>query len=539
MARPSRSRKRQPEFDPSELEDLILVPAVGTGVGSHLIASPQAPDSVSGEFPGGGSAQFSNVDLTTVAVLPQSTVVPTNPPRTETAPGDQSAGNMPTVVMLELSTVGPKATVGASRLDISPQALATATAESNMSTEVMPDLSTVDELTTVDVFAAAAPKPEPDQSTVVRLDRTPVVRSPDLLPQAESVPRSPIANLALWATEAGELVPASRVKRIRFAQDVLNSAEEAVYDTLWAAKPGSRGPHEGDANRVAQAGYDFLMKRTRLSKKTIQRIVDRLIDKGFIEIHEPADIYRRTSTVYRVYSYRSVLDRQSAQGRAYVAKIGPGFVYVYPFQGTTHIPADGAVNVSTVVESIRSTVVTSVPSTGVNHATPTVDQEYPTTVAAPATLKERQIQQDSSTACEALELREMLHAEIGPIDDGAVRQLLSACRSRAGDCTPTEIAYFVRVKLKWVRNLQNPVGFILTAVPRHFENGGHLSIREILRQESAEKARQWRETYDYWKALADDPAQPAAERAEAQRVIGSLEALQGTRPDRRVPPKNA
>ena len=37
MPKGSRSNRRQPAFDPSELEDLIFTPAVGTGVGSHLI----------------------------------------------------------------------------------------------------------------------------------------------------------------------------------------------------------------------------------------------------------------------------------------------------------------------------------------------------------------------------------------------------------------------------------------------------------------------------------------------------------------------
>jgi hypothetical protein len=65
--------------------------------------------------------------------------------------------------------------------------------------------------------------------------------------------------------------------------------------TTGLSAPTGREPY-----RITQAGYDFLMKRTRLSTKTIQRIVDRLIDKGFIDIHEPADIYHRTSTVPRL-----------------------------------------------------------------------------------------------------------------------------------------------------------------------------------------------------------------------------------------------
>src|SRR5579872_3001695 len=36
MARASRSKT--PEFDPSELDDLIMTPAVGSGVGSHLLS---------------------------------------------------------------------------------------------------------------------------------------------------------------------------------------------------------------------------------------------------------------------------------------------------------------------------------------------------------------------------------------------------------------------------------------------------------------------------------------------------------------------
>src|ERR1035441_8760212 len=37
MPRGSRSSRKQPDFDPSELDDLIFSPAVGTGVGSHLM----------------------------------------------------------------------------------------------------------------------------------------------------------------------------------------------------------------------------------------------------------------------------------------------------------------------------------------------------------------------------------------------------------------------------------------------------------------------------------------------------------------------
>jgi hypothetical protein len=108
------------------------------------------------------------------------------------------------------------------------------------------------------------------------------------------------------------------------------------------------------------------------------------------------------------------------------------------------------------------------------------------------------------------------------IDDGAAAQLLRECRTRAGDCTLEEIAYFVGMKLQFVRNVQNPVGFVLTAVPRHFENGGHLSARELLAREAEERRRRWQETYDYWAQIAGDASRPEEERAEARQALDGL-----------------
>src|SRR6185369_213356 len=98
----------------------------------------------------------------------------------------------------------------------------------------------------------------------------------------------------------------------------------------WTARQVQTG--EGESSRVVQAGYDYLGRKTRLAKKTIQRIVAKLIDKDFIAIERPADIYERTSTVYRVFSYKAVLERHVQKGRSHVAKMGPGFSYVRPLQ---------------------------------------------------------------------------------------------------------------------------------------------------------------------------------------------------------------
>lgn len=215
MAKASRSSKKQPAFDPTELSDLIFSPAVGSGVGSHLLE--------------------------------------------------------------EMSTVDRS------------------------------EMTTVDEL----------------HSTTV--DRSPTVVNTNL-PTVDMIP----SPMILWITEQGSVVGQGRVRRIGLATDVINLAEERVYETLWTANslPAEAPGESDDPFRVVEAGYDYLVKRTHFSKRTIQRIVEKLIDKDFIAIERPADIYRRSSTVYRVFSPKIVLDRHARKGRHHVAKLGPGFSYV-------------------------------------------------------------------------------------------------------------------------------------------------------------------------------------------------------------------
>jgi len=247
--RPKRT-KRQLDYDPSELEDLIHTPAVGTGVSSHLLSPSIAKESR---------------DKTTEDTSQETTVVTLS--RT-----DHPLSDVTTVDMSAYS------------IDLTDHP--NETTDPNLTIEV--NLAPHDKLTT----------------------------DPNL---------TPVRWPTLWITEKGDPVPPKKVRRVRLAQDALSASEERVYDVLWAIAPAS---DRLLASRRAQAGYDFLTKKTRFSRKTIQRIIDKLIEKDFIEIEVPADIYSRAATVYRVFGYQAVLDRLAQRQRLQVAKIGPGVVFV-------------------------------------------------------------------------------------------------------------------------------------------------------------------------------------------------------------------
>jgi predicted transcriptional regulator len=403
MARASRSNKKHPDFDPSELEDLIFSPAVGKGVGSHLVTQRPAPDISS--------------DLSTV-------------PRKRPA-----------------------------------------------------------HLTTVDR----------SQEKPVMLPPAEVV-SPPLPETASDEPRR-----NLWITEHGDVISAARVKRIRLAQDAINSAEECVYDTLWNAK--LLQTDERQSARIVQAGYDYLVKRTRLARKTIQRIVAKLIDKDFIEVETRADIYQRASTIYRVFSYKAVLERNIRKGRLYVAKMGPGFAYAKPIDEAGETAGQAvaeAADLTTVVMSDVTTMVETNMTTMVPETTVTVVKNNPTTVVkmSPYLLDTDVLDNTSSSGHR---VREAL-LKFGLVDDDVVKQFVEACRDKAPDATEEEMVSFIEEKGSLIRakesRVYNPIGFLMTAVPKCFSGETLRSYRERRdRQQNLEEARGWEEqaSVDRWR----------------------------------------
>ncbi|MBV9264981.1 MAG: hypothetical protein JO061_02315 [Acidobacteriaceae bacterium] len=432
MARPSRSSKKQPAFDPSELEDLIFSPAVGKGVGSHLVTAPTVVTSSLAPVVTSGSSSAAH--LATVA------------------------GSTSSPATRDMTTVVRPMTSFARR----PRGESPPTAGTTDPTLVTSDVATV---------APATPKARP-----------------------------------LWITEHGDLVSEARVKRIRLAQDVINSAEECVYDTLWNAKLVSTDDRE--SCRLVQAGYDYLVKRTRLARKTIQRIIAKLLEKDFIAIETRADIYQRAPTIYRVFSYKAVLDRHVRKGRLYVAKMGPGFSYARPLDSNTSSVARPAEmsDMTTVARSNMSSVVTGDVSTMVPETTVTVVKNNRSTVVKMSGHLLDTNVLDSTTSSSAYPVVYAALNQLGPIDDDAVVRLVAACRAQAADCTESEIVHFVREKASHIQKresrVHSPIGFLLTAVPKCFSGEVLKKYRnDRMREQESESSREAEEqaSVDRWR----------------------------------------
>lgn len=274
-----------------------------------------------------------------------------------------------------------------------------------------------------------------------------------------------------------------RIIRCRLAQDAHTSAEESLYKVLWEDTT--------PADRTVRIGYAELASRTRLSRKTVGRLLQSLKAKLAIETLDEHRSMELVPKNYRIYSYKEILDRRREAGMEYVIRMN-GILFVT----AAGIPLNGAGKQGT---------------------------ESPVDDLSPG---------DNSSTGDIQIISGQLN-RFWTVDEGAASQLLRSCRSLRPDATAEEIAFFVQEKVALVhanRSITNPTGFVLATVPQCFAGETFLRFRarrnENLRIAAEEAERQGREVAELkeWfrhraESVLADPASSAAQRREAEKDL--------------------
>jgi hypothetical protein len=212
-------------------------------------------------------------------------------------------------------------------------------------------------------------------------------------------------------------------------------------------------------------GYDAIAKAARVSKRNAAAIVQRLIQKGFLEISAPPLTFgARQATVYRVFGYAAVREDQRRRNRVWTIRTGNGIGYAKPL--TMRVDPTSTVDAESAT---------------------TVDAGEPSTVDAastPISIGKNTRQTTSSPVVAEAAAR-------WGLDDDALRRIRNAARERAPDATEEEIAYWIDRKaapLSRRRETTNLTGLLITAVPKAFEGQAFLHWREKYRAERRAEA---------------------------------------------------
>jgi DNA-binding MarR family transcriptional regulator len=373
---------------------------------------------------------------------------------------------------------------------------------------ITPTAETVEDSTPSTVEDMSASTVEPELSSTVEADSSTTVVD-GLASTVQSGGNSPPWQ-QLWVAEgAGGVFTSSRVKEIRQAQDALTHVEEAVYDALWGPKNTRT-----ESYRLCQMGYTDLARRSRVSKRSIQSVIDRLSEKQFIRVETPPDISRRQSTVYRVLGYAAALKQMRDTGRNFVVRTGKGVFYASLLDALA----------PTVEDRPPSTVEDRSPSTVEATSTVTVEAASTSTVEATSThiyLGNTEGRTSSSGNAVAARIVKLM-----PIDDDAVSSLIANCRRNDPKASDDEIGYCAEL---WIRensrntSIRKPVAVLLTAVPKFFQP----PATELSRYRE-QKAREGEQSRELARAVLTDPESSDAEREWARALLNeTVEQTEG------------
>ncbi|MFZ0591871.1 MAG: hypothetical protein WAM39_15505 [Bryobacteraceae bacterium] len=291
------------------------------------------------------------------------------------------------------------------------------------------------------------------------------------------------------------------VRRARTVQDGHSMAEQQIYDTLWREARNST-----DEYREITIGYRALAEKARLHRNTVDRNLASLEEKLAIEITKAEDRAGNIGRSYRVYGFRSVLERREGAGLVWFIKNRSGVRLLREEELTPHT--------SQVRGPITSKVRGPVPSQ--------VSGAVTTEVIPPVTTEVTTIrkEEDSLLGTSTSAVSAVLSEELGYVDDEAVRRIITESRKRIGDATIEEIANFTRItarRIRSIRNLQNPIGLLIVQVPKCFEGEPFQNYRKV---EFARKEAEKQELLRIANEILRDPITSEQSRRWAEQIIG-------------------
>jgi hypothetical protein len=262
-----------------------------------------------------------------------------------------------------------------------------------------------------------------------------------------------------------------------------------------------------------------------MSKKNVRQNISRLFEKLAIEIIENFETMNSQARLYRVFSYKQILERRRAAGMEYILRN----------KGVVFCSQDGR-------ELVSSPAYVSSPGyeTSIRPAPPKRARKRVVASEPPQQYVEMHPPADPEEE-ESSDLQMVSKAlnQYWSVDKDAAVQLIRKCRNVRADARADEIAFFVTEKLylaRTNRSITNPIGLILATVPQSFAGSTFLELRrrrerqaEAAAEEAARKAREAEETNAWFEKqresyqnIAADESKPQKERDEAVKFLRQM-----------------
>lgn len=307
---------------------------------------------------------------------------------------------------------------------------------------------------------------------------------------------------------------AVRIRKATLAQDGHSYGEQALYDALWRHAHPAHGKPTG---RMITIGYRGMAEIASLTVNNSKLNIRALEAK--LAVESVAGFSHTHGRTYLIFSYEGILQRRRESGLThYVKNRGVQFVD----------PDTGSPLVSRFIP--KHSMEEAVPETGIpylNIGTPEaalpplpVSSELgvPESAGYPYRNSARQTLDTSSSLAQ---LASGLRQIVSSIDDDAIGLLCFECRRRVPDCTTEEILHFTRFKATLCRQgrILNPVGFLLSSVPKCFEGAAFAQFRKDQQRGQQELQAEMEALRRGYEKVLADPGSTEEDRQLARRML--------------------
>ncbi len=311
------------------------------------------------------------------------------------------------------------------------------------------------------------------------------------------------------------------IRRARLVQDGHTSNEQKLYEYLWT----HGAPHD-DLSRRVSIGFRTLAEKVRMARASAQKNLRALAEKLALEVIEAFDVTCSKAATYRVFNYIEILRRRELAGMTW---------YVRRTQAVRFVDAEGHEIIGRNENSPGLELHNSPGPIFMDDPGPLLTPQPGGNISREPGLElgphyreqnlERTQNEKTSSSPIPLEppsaIADSLTKALPGIDYLALQTLWTECRHRVTDCTSEEVLYFTNQKLSIARNgkIQNPVGFLISVVPKCFEG----QTFQIFRQEQArrreEQQRREEEERERWRRLEEETRREAESYRKAEETL--------------------
>ena len=310
---------------------------------------------------------------------------------------------------------------------------------------------------------------------------------------------------AVYRTLDGRGIEARFVRPCRLVQDGHTPSEHLVYLAMYKL---AGDQDQARDSREAIIPLQAVAAKTAISLRNVRRVIRALEEKLAIEVTEYEDKTRSIPRRYRVWGMNAILERRR----------GLGYEFVYRNRNLITLARAEGWQPPDKLTGDAPDSLSAAPPVNLTPGPPDSQvPDPPDSLSGNKVIDERKAEQSSPAR-----LVDAVHRQFGFVDDDAIQRLVSASRRVAPDATEDEISWAIGItagRIRAMRHLTNPVGMLITQVPKCFEGASFRLYRESVRQRrEAERreAERWRREAE---AILADPRSPEEDRDWARTVL--------------------